>query len=136
MLASDVVMSVLVHMPDRELVGTPLEIHAAFRKVASNHEDLFSGFTFGRPGGPVSSYAVEVAWDNLATSGMLSTSNPRLVRHRLDQSAVEYFDKKLRREFDDAGFDETKLRSIAEEFVSALEDVRSTRKKEDLLVLT
>ena len=135
MLASDVVMAVLVHLPERDFVGTPLEIHAAFRKVARDHEDLFGSFTFGRPGGPVSSYAVEVAWDNLATAGMLSTSNPRLVRHQLDQAAVDYFEQELRAEFDGAGFDQKKLKAIAGEFSEALDEIRSVRRREDLLVL-
>lgn len=137
MLASDVVMAVLVHMPHRHFEGTPLQIHAAFRKLASQppYQDLFDGFTFGRPGAPVSSYAVEVAWDNLATAGMLSTSNPRLVRHELDEVADDYFESRLRNEFDAEGFDEDFLRAVANAFMESLTAVRENPQREDLLIL-
>ena len=140
-LTSDVIAALLAHVEpgangggDPTFEGNPSQIHAAFRAVAAQYDQLLGDLSFGRPGTFIRSSELGGALDTLTMDGFLSCANPDLVVYTVRRSRLrEYFEEYLAPVFDEAGLID-ELPQAATVFKTSLEQLRESDNAWDLVV--
>lgn len=137
LLVGDVVAAIWAQQAPFEFDADPVQIQAAFRRVADKYPELLGDASFGPVGGPVNSPGIKAALDGLALGNYVSRRNPDLSHYEVGEggSLAELYRLELSPRLQAVGIDEDLLTEAADYFVKSLNEITESTEIEDLLVL-
>lgn len=135
-LASDVVVALLAHFPEETFQANPTQLQAGFRCVAQKHPELLGHVRFGKVGAYVSSATIEAALDSLAITGFYSRYNKDLLTYELNKSKLmQYYNSFLQDKFIESNISSATIKKAANLLRNALDEIRESSDRSQLMVL-
>lgn len=137
LFVGDVVAAIWAQEAPFEFDASPVQIQAAFRRVAEKYPELLGEASFGPAGGPVNSPGIKAALDGLAMGNYVTRRNPDLSHYQVGDGGelAELYEIELAPRLSAVGIEKDLLKEAAEYFKASLNELSETTEIEDLLVL-